>query len=134
VDRSSIMLEYVALDTVYFIVIEPTLIFFYEAHQKSDGILRGSLVKYVSELSYLIMSTHGNINIFAFYSRRACVMVTCRLAGLLLMHICIFAAKSVYLSHTVQDSSCSNAGTEHHYLRDARFYGCVCLFDTKDVI
>ena len=42
------MVEYVTLDTMYFIVIEPTLILFYEAHQKSDGILRGSLVKYVS--------------------------------------------------------------------------------------
>jgi hypothetical protein len=51
VDRSSIMLEYVALDTMYFIVIEPILMFFYESHQKSDGILRGSLVKYVTILS-----------------------------------------------------------------------------------
>jgi hypothetical protein len=44
------MLEYVALDTMYFIVIEPILMFFYESHQKSDGILRGSLVKYVNVL------------------------------------------------------------------------------------
>jgi hypothetical protein len=42
------MLEYVALDTMYFIVIEPILMFFYKSHQKSDGILRGSLVKYVT--------------------------------------------------------------------------------------
>jgi hypothetical protein len=32
---------------MYFIVIEPILMFFYKSHQKSDGILRGSLVKYV---------------------------------------------------------------------------------------
>jgi hypothetical protein len=44
------MLEYVALDTVYFVVIEPILMFFYESHQKSDGFLRGSLVKYVNVL------------------------------------------------------------------------------------
>jgi hypothetical protein len=37
------MLEYVALDTMYFIVIKPILMFFYESYQKSDGILRGSL-------------------------------------------------------------------------------------------
>jgi hypothetical protein len=43
VDRLSIMLEYVALDRMYFIVIEPILMFFYESYQKSDGILRGSL-------------------------------------------------------------------------------------------
>jgi hypothetical protein len=48
------MLEDVALNTMYFIVIEPILMFFYKSHQKSDGILRGSLVKYVKQTNYYI--------------------------------------------------------------------------------
>lgn len=51
------MLEYIALDTMYFIVIKLTLIFFYKAYQKLDGILRGSLVKYVTVKATLFIAS-----------------------------------------------------------------------------
>jgi hypothetical protein len=53
--------RYVALDTMYFIVIEPILMFFYKSHQKSDGILRGSLVKYVSSKTACFLTHSTNL-------------------------------------------------------------------------